>query len=177
MMGIQDQAGMVRYRKKANDIFFTPERLAKKCIDFVPVKKGDIVLDNASGGSKVFLNNFPRKIESKECNITSGSDFLQWNQEIDWIITNPPYSILYDYLMKSCEFCRKGFAYLIAQHGLTPKRIEDCQNKGFHISHIHLCKVSRWFGMTNFVIWEKGAPIRKPLFTYCLLYTSPSPRD
>jgi hypothetical protein len=143
-------AHKIKHRKNPNDEFITPEELAKKLINLVPLENGDSVLDSAVG-TGVFYRNFPKYTKNYETN-----NFFNWNKNVDWIITNPPYSKLDRWLEYSCKIAIKGFAYLLALHNLTPRRIELCEERGFGITKIHLCKVFKWFGISSFIIWEKN---------------------
>jgi len=58
--------------------------------------KGSIL--DPSAGTDAFYNKFLNK-EKYRCEITDGVDFFEWEKEVDWIITNPPYSI-YDHFLK-----------------------------------------------------------------------------
>ena len=49
-------------------------------------------------GENIFYDNFSNP-EKYRCEITEGIDFLDWIKPVDWIITNPPYSI-YDDILK-----------------------------------------------------------------------------
>lgn len=58
-----------------------------------------VILD-PSAGKNSFYDNF--NTESKlRCEIDDGIDFFDFNDDVDWIITNPPYSI-YDLFLKKC---------------------------------------------------------------------------
>lgn len=164
-MDINKQASKIRYRKKSKDIFYTPEDLAIKCVGLVPLVKGDSVLDPAKGKG-VFVNNFPTKTINYSFDIAEGIDFFKMNDKVDWIITNPPYSLLGEWLEHSCKVCRKGFAYLIGSYSITPKRLDLIKSYGFKLTHMHICKVSTWFGMTTFCIFEKNTAAEKINFTY-----------
>jgi hypothetical protein len=132
----------IKHRKTPNNEFYTPRDLAKNLFREVPIKENDIVMDNAYGTGNFYF----RGLKSK--------DFLNDNRKVDWYITNPPYSFLDEWLKKSCE-AKKGFAYLLTIHNLTPRRIEMCEKLGFGITKIHLCKVFKWYGISAFIIWEK----------------------
>ena len=146
----------IKHRKIPNDNFTTPAELAIKCIDMVPLKTGDTVLD-AALGMGIFYNNYPNYVSKK---FTTESDlFLLDNsiQSVDWIITNPPYSHLDMWFKQSCQLCRKGFAYLLGIHNITPKRIEMVNKMGFGLTQLYLCKVYEWFGISCFVVFQRGA--------------------
>ena len=133
----------IKHRTKPNDEFYTPRLLAMELFPKVPIKAYDIIMDNAFGTGNFYFGGYKSK------------DFFNDDRVVDWYITNPPYSCLDAWLEKSCN-ARRGFAYLLGINNLTAKRIQDCEKRGFYITHIHLCKVFKWFGMSAFVIWEKN---------------------
>ena len=72
---------------KSNDIVMTPSRFAKEIIDYF--NPSGLILEPCRGDGG-FYNNF---LKPKEwCEITEGKDFFDFNEKVDWIITNPPYS-------------------------------------------------------------------------------------
>jgi len=148
-------AHSVKHRAVANDDFRTPVELAKKCIQMVDLSEGDVILD-AFAGNDVFFNHYPSTCRRERCEIKEGKNFFDWCLLVDWIITNPPYSILDKVIEHSCEICRKGFGYLIGIHNLTPRRIEIANGNSFYLKRVHLCKVFKYFGMSVFVIFEKS---------------------
>ena len=133
----------IKHRDKPNDEFYTPRVLAEKLFNLVPIKDSDIIMDNAYGTGNFFFKGLYSK------------DFFNDNREVAWYITNPPYSKIDDWLLKSCN-ANKGFAYLFGLHNLTPRRIEKCEQQGFYITKIFLCKVFKWYGISAFIIWEKN---------------------
>lgn len=145
----------IKHRNIPNDEFITPTKLAQACIGMVPLKPGDVVLD-AAIGKGVFYNNYPDYVDRRYN--TEAEIFLLYSSvgDVDWIITNPPYSNLDNWFSQSCQVCRKGFAYLIGIINLTPRRIEIANKAGFGLSQLHLFKVFKWFGISCFVIFEKG---------------------
>jgi len=155
-------AHSIKHRKKPNDEFYTPQKLANKLVKMVPVNLGDSICDNAYGTGR-FLKAY-KNINVKTKNSTKS--FYQWDKKQDWFITNPPYSDLDKWLKYSCKYSRKGFAYLLGIHNLTPRRIEMCEKEGFRITKIHLCKVFKWFGISTFIIWEKTDDNSKTNLTY-----------
>ena len=138
-------AHKIKHRTKANDEFYTPGELVKILIKQVPIKKGDVIMDNAYGTGRFH----------KELKGLYSKDFFNDDRKVDWYITNPPYSKIDDWLEKSCK-ARKGFAYLLGLHNLTPRRIELCEKNRFGITKVYLCKVFKWFGISAFIIWERN---------------------
>ena len=52
-------------------------------------------------GTGTFYNLF--KGDKDWCEIKENKDFLKYNKKVDWIITNPPFSIFDEFLIKSFE--------------------------------------------------------------------------
>lgn len=154
-------AHSIKHRDKPNNEFYTPEKLAKKLIKLVPLKDLDIICDNAYGTGR-FYKNFPENTINQACK----DDFFKWKAKQNWLITNPPYSNLDEWLKHSCKIATKGFAYLLGLHNLTPRRIEMCEKMGFKIIHIHMCKVFEWFGISAFIIWRKTKKNKDVKLTY-----------
>lgn len=145
----------IKHRKIPNDIFQTPSLLAKELVSLIPLEKGDIVLDPALG-SGVFYNNLPTFVERDWCELSLGVDFLNYIKSVDWVITNPPYSNLDVWFSKAIEVSKKGFAYLLGFTNITPRRIEMANKANFGLTVIHLCKVFHWYGISSFVVFQKG---------------------
>jgi len=76
----------------------TPENIAIKIIEYF--KPSGMILEPAKGSGN-FYNNFKGKKDW--CEIDEGRDFFEYNVKVDWIITNPPYSIYDEFLIKSFE--------------------------------------------------------------------------
>jgi len=81
-----------------NDVVFTPRHIAKRIVEmFNPSGK---VLEPCKGEGS-FLEFLPK--ETQWCEITEGKDFFDFNEKVDWIVTNPPYSNFNEFLAHSFE--------------------------------------------------------------------------
>ncbi|KKM03281.1 hypothetical protein LCGC14_1775940 [marine sediment metagenome] len=77
-----------KYEKlNINDIVFTPKIVAEFIIELY--KPEGKCLDPCMGEGG-FFNLLP--IGSDWCEITKGRDFFDYQEKVDWIFTNPPYS-------------------------------------------------------------------------------------
>ena len=148
----------IKARKKGNDVFYTPVKLVKEIMTVVKddLKDGDKVLD-AFCGKKVFYNNYPPNVVKDWAEISEGRDFFECG-ETDWIITNPPYSILNKVIDHSAKICKKGFGYLIHYHNLTTPRVNRIlKDFRFRLTKMYLCNVHNWYSSQVFVLFEKIA--------------------
>lgn len=82
-------------RATASDSVMTPSHIAAMVVEhFNPTGK---ILEPARGTGN-FFNILPN---ADWCEITEGKDFFEYKNRVDWIITNPPYSI-YDKFLEHC---------------------------------------------------------------------------
>lgn len=81
-----------------NDRIMTKESVAKWILNYF--KPTGTILEPARGDG-----SFYRFMESPKdwCEIDKGRDFLKYNKKVDWIITNPPFSIYDLFLLKSFD--------------------------------------------------------------------------
>lgn len=147
----------IKHRKIANDEFYTPNDLVIELLSLTPIDVNDSIFDSAYGTGN-FYNNFPSN------HITGFSkDFFAVNDSWDWIITNPPYSKLDDWIKHTCKLSTKGFALLIGTQNITPKRLELIESAGFGVTNIVMCKVFKWYGISSYIICERG---KKSIISY-----------
>ena len=70
-----------------NDVVFTPDWLAKLICSMFPIS-GKVL--EPCKGEGVFLKYLPA--DADWCEITEGRNYYDYNKQVDWIVTNPPYS-------------------------------------------------------------------------------------
>ena len=85
-------------KSTANDVVMTREPTAKWIIDYF--QPTGVVLEPCRG-TGAFYNNFPG--EKDWCEISEGKDFFDYDKKVDWIITNPPFSIFDKFLLHAFE--------------------------------------------------------------------------
>lgn len=96
-----------------NDLVSTPLAMAKKVIDLFAsqIPDGSTILDPCMGEG-VFYDNYPIQCKKEWCEIEKGKDFFNYKGHADWIITNPPYSILDGFLAKAYE-CADNIVFVL----------------------------------------------------------------
>lgn len=100
-----------------SDIVYTPDNISMKIVNWLnPAGK---CLDPCKGDG-AFLKYMPAG--SDYCEIKEGKDFLKYNQKVDWVIGNPPYSIFEDFLRKGFEIS-DNVSYLIPTNKIFQRQI------------------------------------------------------
>jgi hypothetical protein len=133
-----------------SDVVYTPKRVAIDLINtFKPTGK---ILEPCMGEGAIF-DNFPKTEELFWCEIEKGVDFFSFSQEMDWIITNPPYSILTKFLDHSLHIA-KNVVFLVPLHNYfrSGKLMELGYRYGW-MKHI------RWYGSGRSIGFEMGNPV------------------
>lgn len=144
----------IKQRENPNDVFITPLELAKKQIDMIEIIENELWFDPFKNSGS-YYNQFPSNIKKDWTEILEGKDFFEYNNKVDVICSNPPYSIIDKVLNKCIELKPKVISFLIGIGNLTCKRIELLNKAGYGISKIHFCKVFKWYGMSIIVQFEK----------------------
>lgn len=125
----------VRHRKNPNDVFYTPNDLAKFLISQVSIKKDETLCDPFKGKG-AFFNNFPAANSKDWYEITEGKDFFSNNKTYDWIISNPPFSDTSKILEYTCLYSKIGFAYLLPSYQISYVRLKKIESYGFYLNKI-----------------------------------------
>jgi hypothetical protein len=139
----------------ANDKIYTPIDTAKTIIG-----KFDLygkVLDPFRGDG-AFYNNYPETVEKDWCEIDLGKDFFDYTEKVDWIVSNPPYSIFGPVIEHSMEIA-DNIVYLIPLNKLTSSftRVKQLYEFG-GIPYIYLLSPKACnfpFGFCTCAVWIK----------------------
>lgn len=128
---------------RSSDVVFTPDYIAKQIIDYF--KPSGIVLDPCKGNG-AFSDHIP---ECEWCEIREGKDFYNWTDKVDWIVSNPPYSIFSDFIRHSFEIA-ENIVYLIPA------------NKIFN-SDSMMRDIWKWGGVPKILVVGGGAKLGFPI--------------
>ena len=116
------------------DIVYTPPELAKRIIDYInptgsymdPCKGGGAFYDNVNLEDKTY------------CELAEGIDYLSCTAKTNWVISNPPWSKLREFLIHSMKHSN-NIAYLATvTHFVTKARLRDIREHGFYINEFIL---------------------------------------
>lgn len=128
----------------SNDVVMTPDSVAKKIVShFNPKGKG---LEPCSG-----TGNILNYLENAEwCEISKGRNFFDFNEKIDYIFTNPPWSQFRKFLKHSMEIADNIYFLITINHIFTKARLRDIEEKGFSIVEILMIDTPKEFPSTGF---------------------------
>ena len=128
-----------------NDVVMTPEYVAKALIDhFKPEGK---ILEPCKGSGN-FLKYLPSN--SLWCEISEGKDFMEFDEKVDWIITNPPWSKIRPFIQKSLEVSDNFVFLTTIVHLWMKARLRDIHQAGFGIKEIILLSTPKSFSQSGF---------------------------
>ena len=82
--------------------------------------------------------------------------FFDFNENVDIICSNPPYSIIDKILEKSVSLNPHTISFLIGVNNLTAKRIEFMNENNYGLYKCVMLKVFKWFGMSFIVYFKKN---------------------
>jgi len=142
-------------RAKKNDIVYTPKSIALKAIEMCDITENMTVLDPSKGGG-IFYDNLPI-CKKSYCEITEDKDFFKWNEKVDLVIGNPPFSLWTKWLEHTVSITDK-FCYIFGAMNLSDSRMRKILDSGYGITKIHLFSVDWWFSQSFIVLFEKGKP-------------------
>ena len=149
------------------ELMFTPDDTASEIMSWIspqiPIE--DSVLESFKGNG-VFYDKIPNK--KYYCEIDNGIDFFKYDKKVDWVISNPPFRVMYNnevinafvlIINKTMELCNKGFFYLINHKlwsSITVKRLREWSNNKWVISAIKIIEIKKWYGRYYIVKFEKN---------------------
>ncbi len=115
------------------DIVMTPEYLAQ---DIIQHFNPDGLILDPSRGEGAFYDNF--NTDNKDwCELGENKDFLLYNRQVDWIITNPPWSKMRDFLLHGMEIASNIVYLTTINHYTTKRRIREMREHNFAIKEIY----------------------------------------
>lgn len=131
-------------KNKQNDCFNTPEEWCKVIVNhFKPTGR---VLEPCKGSGN-FLKYLP---DAEWCEIQEGKDFLEYTGKVDWIVTNPPFSLMRKFLIKAMEVSDNIVFFTTINHLWLKARIRDIEEHEFGIKEIMITDTPKNFPQSGF---------------------------
>lgn len=118
--------------RSGNDVVYTPRPLAKWIVDHFQLC-GRIL--EPCKGDGAFTDFMP---DAEWCELALGIDFFEYQKEVDWIVTNPPWSLLREFLVHSMKIADDVVMVITLNSLWTRARKRDIRDAGFAIKEIML---------------------------------------
>ena len=142
------------YESNANDalakevdkdatIVMTSPLMALDLISLIPLIDGDVIIEPCKGTGSFYNNSLKHTIDMF-CEINEGIDYLDFNGEVDYAISNPPFvprKVFWSFHCKAMETTRKAVYRLIhicSLNVFTAKRLNEMNSKGWYINDFHI---------------------------------------
>lgn len=140
------------------DVVYTPEAWANAITRLLPLNGR--VLDPCRGQG-AFYNLFPDHCEKLWCEIAEGRDFFAFSDSVDWIVSNPPWSKIKDFLEHSFSLADNVVFLITTNHAYTKARVRLAQEAGFAIRGIlHMPTPPKPWPQSGFQLsaiwWQRG---------------------
>lgn len=126
-----------------NDIVYTPDHVAEGIVRFL--NPSGRCLDPCKGDG-AFLKYMPTG--SDYCELREDKDFFHYNQKVDWVIGNPPYSIFEQFMVKAFEIA-DNVSYLVPTNKIFQRQII-------------MEKINKFGGIKSMIIYGSGQLIDFP---------------
>lgn len=128
---------MVGFVPKTNspekDLVMTPSWLAKDILAHFDL--AGKYLDPCKGDGAFFDNCL---LSDKDyCELSEGIDFMDYEGKADWIVTNPPWSKMRDFLVKGMQVADNVVYLTTINHYTTKRRMRDIREMGFGLPEIY----------------------------------------
>lgn len=142
-MGKNFSANNASGKRKKSDFYETPYSITKGLLEFEHFDYNEEILEPASGNGAIVkvLGNYwdKEKIIANDI-IKNNKDFLLEEKNYQYIITNPPFSLAFEFIIKAKEIAREKFCFLLPLSYLHGKKRYDYiyQDKLFPLSKVYV---------------------------------------
>jgi hypothetical protein len=155
------QANLVRNKSERKDCYWTPKSLVKIHLEMVipHTREDDLILEPCKGKG-AYYDYFQLAFPSSRhewCEITEGKDFFDYIGSPDVIVTNPPFSLLKQFIERMIMLNPRVISILLNAYAMTPCRIKRFNEAGYFLVAYHLTRVNRWFGCSVVVVFSREA--------------------
>ncbi|HVS54010.1 MAG TPA: hypothetical protein VHD62_16770 [Opitutaceae bacterium] len=152
----------------SDDVVQTPAPLARRLVEHF--KPRGRILEPCKG-----TGNFYRALRAHTqsaaavlsvdwCEVKQGRDFFEWQDKVDWIVTNPPWSQIRAFLQHAMRVSDNIVFLLTINHVWTKARVRDVRDAGFGIREIVLVDMPPAFPQSGFqlgaVHFRRGSQTR-----------------
>jgi hypothetical protein len=129
----------------SNDVVMTPIHLARALTDALQ-PSGRILEPCAGNGA--FVRELERYGQVDVC--SQEFPFEWWTKDVDWVITNPPWSQFRTFLDKAMQVSGHVAFLATVNHWWTKRRVSDVRAAGFGYHTLWLCNWPPEFPASGF---------------------------
>ena len=124
------------------DLVFTPDYLAEEILKHY--NPSGTMLEPCRGGGDFWAPMHNYTDEVRFCEITEGLDFFDFNEHVNWIITNPPWSKIRQFLDHSFKLDVDNIVYLCNVNAfMTKARLRSIAENGYGIKEFYCVKAPK----------------------------------
>ena len=136
---------------KSDDVVMTPPDICTAVVKhFAP--SGSIMEPCSGSGNFVVAFNSYGLTDIVTCEITAGTNFLEYDgKHVDWIITNPPWSKIREFLAKSFQVADNIVFLITVNHIWTKLRYRMMRGAGFGLAEICVFDAPKELNASGFV--------------------------
>ena len=128
----------------SNDDIQTPVELAGRIVNYF--QPSGRILEPCAGEGH-FLQHLP---DAEWCEIKRDRDFFAYDQRVDWILTNPPWSQIRPFLAHAFTISDHVVFLMTVNHAWTKARLRIAREHGFGLRAILLVDTPRSFPQSGF---------------------------
>jgi len=114
-----------------HDLVMTPPELARRIVDFY--RPSGRLLDPCRGQGAFYNAMLPYSDDVRWCEVAEGRNFLTYQEPVDWIISNPPWSKFRPFLLHAMKLAPNVVFLATITHFVTKARLRDIQAAGFGV--------------------------------------------
>jgi hypothetical protein len=102
-----------RGQRNKSDFYQTPYSMTEQLLDNEYFSKDDTLIEPAAGEGAIVKVLKKRGYKPQYSDIIDGTDFLKEQEIFDNLITNPPYSLAFEFIQKAKDIIQWKFAMLL----------------------------------------------------------------
>jgi hypothetical protein len=145
-------------REKKNDVWLTPEIVAKDHIETVAcIAKGIKVsrwIDPYRNTGN-YYNNF-KSVEKDWAEILQGKDMKECDYKDAVVCSNPPYSCLNEHFDYQCQQGAAVISALVLTNHITTPRLERMRQNGYHLVGMKFYNVKGYMNTAVAITWTNN---------------------
>ena len=125
LIGSRICGGNTAYKRNVSDFYPTPPEATQALLNFLRIPEGTKVWEPACGEGHMVEVMEQNRLEVIGTDIQTGTDFLQADPPdgVEWIITNPPFSLAEQFIRKSAEHYVPFAMLLKSQYWHAARRV------------------------------------------------------